>query len=238
VNSDNAIKLNRFVEQDVIYENPLSKPADVSDWVMEGDGVVSFPKGKMRQESLRPREAGQAGNIVHWCPTTFPDNISISWSFQPLTEPGLAILFFSALGRNGEDVLSGNLAKRVGPYDQYHHGDIDALHLSYFRRNPIENEFQTCNLRKSFGFHLVGQGADPIPTAGFVLKPYRIKVIKCGAHISFSIGYGDELLTIFTWEDDGETYGPILGAGKIGFRQMTPLIAEYSDLVVRRVDCC
>ena len=82
---------------------------------MEGDGVVTFPRGKMRQESLRPREAGQAGNIVHWCPLTFPDDISISWECQPLVEPGLAILFFSALGFNGEDILTAGLAERHGP---------------------------------------------------------------------------------------------------------------------------
>ena len=106
--------MNEFFERDVIYENALCQAADIAEWVMEGDGAVSFPRGKMRQESLRPREAGQAGNIVHWCPISFPDNISISWDFQPLTEPGLAILFFSALGHNGQDIVTGNLAKRNG----------------------------------------------------------------------------------------------------------------------------
>ena len=228
--------MSNFIERDVLYENSLSQAAEIAEWIMEGDGVVSFPKRKMRQECLRPREAGQAGNIVHWCPVTFPDNISISWDFQPLTEPGLAILFFSALGFNGEDILTANLAKRNGPYDQYHHGDFNALHVSYFRRNPKENEFQTCNLRKSFGFHLVAQGADPLPTVGFALNPYRIKVIKYGAQVSFHMGYNDESITIFSWEDDGNSYGPVLGKGKIGFRQMTPLIAEYSNLVVRKIE--
>ena len=48
--------------------------------------------------------------------------------------------------------------------------------------------------------------------------------------------YKDENITIFSWEDDGNSYGPVLGKGKIGFRQMTPLIAEYSNLVVRKVE--
>jgi hypothetical protein len=229
------VDMNNVVEGDVLYENALSQATDVTEWVMEGDGAVSFPRGRMRQETLRPREAGQAGNIVHWCPVTFPDNISISWEFQPLTEPGLAILFFSALGRHGEDILKDALAHRNGPYDQYHHGDLNALHVSYFRRNPLENEFQTCNLRKSHGFHLVAQGADPLPTVRFAPSSYRLKVIKCGAHMSFHMGYKDEDITVLAWEDDGDTYGPILGEGKIGFRQMTPLIAEYSNLVVREL---
>ena len=228
--------MDKYIEGETLYENPLARQEDVADWVMEGDGAVSFPKGRMRQESLRPREAGQAGNIVHWCPLNFPDGIAVSWEFQPLTEPGLAILFFSALGFNGEDVLSGGLAARNGPYGQYHHGDFNALHVSYFRRNPQENEFQTCNLRKSHGFHLVAQGADPLPTAGFALNPYRMKLVKCGAEVAFGMGYRDEELTVLRWTDDGRTYGPVLGPGKIGFRQMTPLIAEYSNLVVRKAE--
>ena len=67
--------MNEFIERDVIYENALSHAADIAEWVMEGDGAISFPRGKMRQESLHPREAGQVGNIVHWCPVNFPDNI-------------------------------------------------------------------------------------------------------------------------------------------------------------------
>ena len=50
------------------------------------------------------------------------------------------------------------------------------------------------------------------------------------------MAYKDELVTIFSWEDEGKIYGPVLGEGKIGFRQMTPLIAEYSNLVVRKVE--
>ena len=50
------------------------------------------------------------------------------------------------------------------------------------------------------------------------------------------MAYKDELVTIFSWEDEGKIYGPVLDEGKIGFRQMTPLIAEYSNLVVRKVE--
>ena len=82
---------------------------------------------------------------------------------------------------------------------------------------------------------MVAQGSDPIPTVGFALNPYRIEVIKCGTSVSFSIGYKNETVSVFSWEDDGKTYGPILDEGKIGFRQMTPLMAEYANLVVKEV---
>ncbi len=40
-------------------------------------------------------------------------------------------------------------------------------------------------------------------------------------------------LTILDWSDDGQMYGPVLGSGWIGFRQMTPMIGEYANFTVR-----
>ena len=42
-------------------------------------------------------------------------------------------------------------------------------------------------------------------------------------------------LTVFSWQDDGSTYGEVLGGGKIGFRQMAPMIGEYSNLRVYEI---
>jgi hypothetical protein len=213
----------------LLYTNPLAGPADVAGWRLEGDAHITFPNGRMRIENARDAGEGQAANLVYWCPEAFPDNIAVSWDFWPVREPGLCILFFAARGRQGEDLFDPALAPRAGIYNQYHHGDIDALHVSYFRRkNPSERVFHTCNLRKSHGFHLVAQGADPIPDVADATPPYRIQLIKAGPVVEFSI---DDLL-IFHWEDDGTTFGPILGDGTIGFRQMAPLIGEYANLTV------
>ncbi len=220
-----------------IYENPLASPADVDGFRMEGEGAVSFPLGRMRLEGTRNPQEGQKANIVYWCPQDLADNIAISWDFYPIREPGLCILFFAARGRNGEDLFDSSLAQRHGPYDQYHHGDIDALHVSYFRRkHPSERAFTTCNLRKSYGFHLVAQGADPIPSVPDAQGPYRIELIKAGPHVRFSIGQGEHpALELFHWVDDGQSTGPVLGGGRIGFRQMTPMIGEYANLKVHAV---
>lgn len=37
------------------------------------------------------------------------------------------------------------------------------------------------------------------------------------------------------WHDQGAVGGPALLGGKIGFRQMAPLVAEYANLVVRSI---
>lgn len=216
----------------LIYENPLSCEEDIKDFILEGSAKLTFPEGKMRMENAISAEAGQKANFVLWCNKDFPENIKITWKFKPIKEPGLAILFFAAKGIKGEDIFDGSLQKRTGEYPLYHHGDINAFHVSYFRRKePDERSFHTCNLRKSYGFYLVAQGADPIPDAADCSDDYLMEVVKNGNKVSFSING----LKVFEFEDDGETYGSLLGGGKIGFRQLAPMIGEYSELKVYEV---
>ena len=221
-----------------IYMNPLAQTSNIDGWRMEGEGKVSFPNGRMRLEGARDpgpdtdQAANQRANLVYWCSVEFQDNIFISWDFWPVQEPGLCILFFATRGRNGEDLFDSGLAPRSGPYDQYHHGDINALHISYFRRRyAAERRFCTCNLRKSHGFHLVAQGADPIPCVRDAAGPYHLEALKAGSRVRFRIND----LTIFDWSNDGQTYGPVLDSGWIGFRQMTPIIGEYANFTVRSI---
>ncbi len=224
--------MNQHEVGKILYENSLASESGVRDFRLEGDAAISFPQGRMRLKNKRGPEEGQAANYVLWCPELFPSDIAVSWDFYPIREPGLAMFWFAANGKDGKDLFDPSLAPRTGKYPQYHHGDINALHISYFRRNAGKaRTFQTCNMRKSYGFHLVCQGADPIPTVTYAEPPYRIQVIKAGAEVTFSIND----LQILCWEDDGESYGPVLGGGRIGFRQMAPLIAEYANLTVHEV---
>ena len=213
----------------LLYENPLRCEADVRDFIMEGSALVTFPNGRMRMENALSAMEGQRANYVFWCPEEFPADIRIEWDFRPVREPGLCMLFFAAKGRRGEDLFDPGLMKRTGEYPQYHHGDINAFHVSWFRRKePDERRFHTCNLRKSYGFYLTAQGGDPIPDVEDAMGPYLIAVEKKGAEITFFING----LEIFRFVDDGKTWGPPLGGGKIGFRQLAPMIGEYSDLRV------
>ncbi len=227
------INFSGFRLKELIYDNPLSCENDIRGFRLEGEARITFPNGKMRMENALDPELGQKANFVFWCPEDFPDNIAITWEFQPLREPGLSIMFFAARGINGEDIFDPRLKPRSGIYSQYHSSDINALHVSYFRRMLAdERAFHTCNLRKSKGFHLVCQGADPIPGVEDAKKPYKILLVKYGPEVFFAINS----LPIFHWIDDGKTYGDVLSGGKIGFRQMAPLIAEYSGLKVYSVE--
>jgi len=218
-----------MAEGKLIYENPLGSEADIKSFVLEGSAKLSFPEGHLRMENALSAEEGQKANYVLWCPEDFPSDVRVEWKFRPLKEPGLAILFFAAKGRNGEDIFDASLAERTGEYVQYHHGDINAFHVSYFRRKePDERALHTCNLRKSYGFHLVSQGGDPIPDADECRQMYKIALEKKGNIVRFLV----EDVEVFRYVDDGETYGPLLSGGKIGFRQLAPMIAEYADLKV------
>jgi len=150
---------------ELLYRNPLGGEADVRDFIREGQPVMSFPNGVLRLANGMAAVLGQTANYLLWCPQKFPGDIAFSFDFQPLEEPGLAMVWFCANGRNGRDLFDQSLAPRWGEYRQYHSGDINAYHASFFRRkNPVgERDFHTCNLRKSHGFHLVCQGADPLP---------------------------------------------------------------------------
>lgn len=213
----------------LIYENPLASSEDVRDFILEGEAALSFPLNRMRLESVKDPAEGQKSNYVFWCPVVFPADIRIEWEFRPIREPGLCIMFFAASGKDGEDLFSPKLARRTGEYDMYHHGEMDAYHLSYFRRRyPEERAFHTCNLRKSYGFHLVAQGADPIPGVEDASRAYRLQLEKRQGRISFAV----DGLTVLQWEDDGKAFGDVLGGGRIGFRQMAPLIGEYANLKV------
>ncbi len=220
------------LKKEPIYINKLESEEDIKDFVLEGKAEITFETGVMRMENALSESEGQKANYVLWCPVDFPPDVLITWDFRPVKEPGLAILFFAAKGRNGEDIFDPSLTKRTGEYPLYHHGDINAFHVSYFRRKEAdERAFHTCNLRKSYGFYLVAQGADPIPDASKDSEFYHLSLLKKKDEVSFFIND----LKIFSFSDTDPQYGEALKGGKIGFRQLAPMIGEYKDLTVYKV---
>lgn len=213
----------------LIYSNPLSCPDSLQDFLLEGRALTSFPEGCLRLENAESAELGQKANYVLWCRKVFPADMLLEIDFRPIREPGLAMLFFSAAGRGGQELFDPSLAPRTGEYVQYHHGDINAFHLSFFRRKEKdERSFHTCNLRKSYGFYLAAQGADPIPDAADADGFYTLSLLKQGPDVRFAVNG----LEVLSFRDDGETYGPLLGGGCIGLRQLAPMAGEYANLRV------
>ncbi|OBT68865.1 hypothetical protein VE03_02060 [Pseudogymnoascus sp. 23342-1-I1] len=221
----------------LLYRNALNTASDVADWISEGPVKTTSSISKDGGAVELSSSGSFDDHFTFWCPEVFPSNIRITWDFSPISEPGLAMLFFGASSVSSSEtnldasIFSPSHSKRSGAYPQYHSSDISTLHVSYFRRRwENERAFHTCNLRKSPGFHLVAQGADPLPPVVDAREAfYRIEVVKDGKSVKFSI----DGLELFNWvdEEDGTT-GPVVKGGRIGFRQMAPLVARYRNLEV------
>ena len=218
-----------------IYANPLRAPADVAGFVMEGEARVDFDTGRMRLKNARSAADGQASNFVYWCPESFPDDVEFRWNFWPLEEPGLCILLFAAQGLlpGGArvSVLDKRLKPRAGVYAQYTSSDVSALTMAYFRRRwPTEREFHLCNLRRAPGFQMLAQGPDPLPDVADASPPYRMRLQKRSDGVDFFMND----LPVMSWAQKPEHTGgegwP--AGGGVGFRQMAPLVAAYSDFEV------
>ncbi|MCL2363735.1 MAG: YesU family protein [Defluviitaleaceae bacterium] len=218
-----------------VYKNALASAADTKHFILEGTAKVDFPNGKMQLSSVLDPELGQAANYVYWCDQEFPSDALIEWEFTPLAESGLCIMFFSATNLTGGSVFDAN--PRTGRYEQYYNGDINAFHVSYNRTNAVRDVpkaegLRLCNLRKSKGFHMAAQGGDVIPELSLIRPPYPpflVSIVKRGPLVAFYI----EKILCFFYHDDGVTHGPLLGGGRVGFRQMSPMVGEYANLNVR-----
>ncbi|AZP03862.1 DUF1961 family protein [Jeotgalibaca ciconiae] len=214
-------------EETLIYDNALREEKDVQDWVEEGAIKRSFSGGLILENALSEK-LGDYAHWTFWIPQEFPSDIKIEWKFKPLREPGLCMVFFAAKGKNNQSIFSEALQRRTGYYPQYHHGDLNAYHLSYFRHKyETERAFRTCNLRKSYGFHFAAQGADPLPPVEDALEFYKVKLIKFQNRITFYIND----LKLLDWIDEGKNGKP-LNSGMVGFRQMAPMKAIYKDLKI------
>jgi len=222
--------MKKFKKGNCIYTNIFENKESIKDWNLEGQAAISFTKkGMLLKNELDSDLCGDSAHWVFWCPSDFQDKIIIEWDFLPLSNHGLCMFFFSAKGKNGESIFSRSIPKRHGIYPEYHSGAINALHLSYYRRKfQSERVFNTCNLRKSHGFHLVKMGADPIPSVENIIDSYHMKLIKYKEYVQF---YINDLL-VLDWQDNNQEFGEILEEGKIGFRQMAPMEAIYSNLYV------
>jgi hypothetical protein len=217
----------RRLRGDLVYENALDSPETTENWRMEGPGIVRHEEGWMHMESAEPDSQGNTGHIVHWCDEDFPADFLCEFEIQPESEHGLVILFFCAKGCEGKDIFDPSLAERTGIFGHYTGGDIDSYHVSYYANTPGAGQGRcTSNLRKNSGFYLVDQGPIGIPPAS--RDVHEVAVLKRGARVEVAVD-GRRLIR---WFDPGDRYGPVLGEGKIGFRQMKWMQARYRNLRV------
>ncbi|MBB3061258.1 DUF1961 family protein [Microbulbifer rhizosphaerae] len=206
---------------ELLYRADMSEPASVDGWVMEGPGVLAFDNGWMQMYS-----PGEEMHHVFWCPEDFPDAFVAEWEAQNLNpEAGLVIVFLAASGEGGQDIFDPGLPSRDGTFDQYTQGKIRSYHISYYANAAHNPGRGHANLRKNNTFTLLQEGGDGIPTRS--TKIHKVRLIKDRAHIAMYV----DGRKVIDYIDDGSNK-PVLGAGKIGFRQMKWTRFQYRNFKV------
>lgn len=210
----------------LIYENPLSSPQDLDGWVLEGPGNMDFENGWMKMYSSRPEAPNPYGHFVFWCDQDFPENFVAQWEYQLQSKFGLCIIFFSAKGLQGQSIFDPQLTPRDGVYTKYVRGDINCYGISYQANAEFDPARNTSNLRKNYGFYLAANG--PVGIHPGDTDNHKVTLVKNGAHIQMAV----DGRKIIDFTDDPKRLGPVLGAGKMGFRQMRWTVARYRNFKV------
>jgi hypothetical protein len=226
-NSSETFATSESKKGKLLYENRLATASDVKDWVLEGPAEIEFKDNWMYMFS-----PDEEGHHVFWCPEDFPANFIAEWELQNQeTDAGLCIVFFSALGNNGESIFDPTFPKRDGVFKQYTKSKyFNNYHISYYANTKDARAKEVAHLRKNSGFYKLQVGEQGIPVKSTEI--HKMRLVKEGAHITCFV---DERKVI-DWTDDGKEYGPVLKGGKIALRQMKWTHFRYRNFKVWSID--
>ncbi len=214
----------------LLYSSKMNNQASVKDWVLEGPAEISFEDDKMIMRSKIPNpQDGSTGHFNYWCPVDLPDSFVAEWEFQPLSERGVSLIHFAAKGQNGADIFAPSLSKRDGHFQQYANGDIMNYWIVFFSNNRRmrTTNYATTYLSKSSKSRLLEYGKIGVIPGD--MEFHKLRLLKDGAHLQLLVN-GEFCLD---FADPGsERWGPVLGAGKISFRQMAVTVGAYRNFNV------
>lgn len=210
-----------------VYATQFDSPQVLDDWRLEGGRQMSVADGHLvlQSDTESVRSESVANHLVCWLNREVPADFLLEFSVRPQNRHrGLNIVFFNARGINGESIFDPSLQPRDGTFAQYHSGDLNSYHVSYWAATR-----GSANLRKNHGFHLVTSGEDFI-TGGAPDQFQTVRLYKRGGAIRMTV---DGRLAL-AYDDDGRTYGPVHShSGWIGLRQMAHTHrCEYDHLVI------
>jgi hypothetical protein len=209
----------RWIPDDVdwahpIYATDFDSVDALKDWRLEGGHDMRVEGGKLILTSALGGEkpAADDNHLVCWLTRDAPADFLVEFQVCPEhRDRGLNIIFFNARGLRGESIFDPALAPRHGLFRQYHSGDLNNYHISYWA-----SDRGTVNVRKNAGFRLVATGRDLVgaaPAGTF----QTIRLYKRGGIIRLMV---DDVVSV-AFDDDGKTHGPVWShSGWIGLRQM------------------
>ena len=215
------------LRRNLIFSADWDSQHTLSHWAMEGPGeVVEATGNAMTLQTISDLASNLPGHFVYWSPAILPASFIAEWEFKPLSETGLAIVFFAAHGSGDRDIFDNSLRPRDGIFTQYTQGDLMSYHITYFAHLPLfQTGRPTSNLRKNSGFYLAAQGAVAVRPGTHDYQGLRL--IKQGSHIQFQTGER----VVIDWRDrDTARYGAPYSGGRFGLRQMAGTVGAYRGL--------
>jgi hypothetical protein len=107
----------------LLYRNTFNNSSALHGWVAEGPVNATVSNDTLTLAG----GGGPDDYFVYWLPEVFPDRIRITWEFQPIQEPGLAMFFFGATSVSGGSIFDPSLKPRNGSY----HSTTPATSVSF-----------------------------------------------------------------------------------------------------------
>lgn len=206
---------------EVLYATDFSEPPE--DWAVEGPLRLTHDGGRLVIDSMKPdAERPEHGHGTIWLPVRTPGTFVIDWTFEPLSDDGLAIVFFDARPRDRtiDDVLDPSLPRRDGGFNGYVAGALDSMHVSYYADPPHEPARGTINLRENKG--LILRAVAPAFLKGGD-GPVRMRLVR-DAEALWLLADGEAVM-------HAPLGGPVHG-GQVALRQMQWTRAAYDDLTI------
>lgn len=217
-------------EDKLFMSYPFSDESEMEDWILEGMGKLEIEDGWLHARSLKPDGDNSIhGHFVVWNKIKLPENFYAEWEYQPDSEHGLSIVFFSAHATDKETIFDPDLKPRDGQFSQYVNGDIHSYHVSYHANTPGVSR-KTANLRKNRGLFLLSNG--PVGVLPGSRKIHKIALLKNGGQIQLAV---DGKLCV-EFEDNGNHYKEIYKDGFFGLRQMKWTKSKYRNLKVYEIE--
>lgn len=198
----------KLVKEAELFDGDKRRPVPPGvDWVLEGEAEARIDDGKLVLQN-------QPGHLVFWQMKEFPADLLIEFAMSPAdSNKGLAIVFLAARGRDGGGIFDASQPRRDGVFKNYHSRDLDCYHTSYWACGSTGEARGTAHIRKNHGFHIVSVGKDFI--AGQGAGPHGVRILKLGPKLTVEVNGKIAV----QWEDDAK-FGPALGGGRVGLRQM------------------
>ncbi len=220
--SDEWAEFSTIEPNDLLWEETFD--GDLSNWVVEGPSDVRIEDGHLFVKSLTGEGAPHTGmpGVLVWRKDDLPADFLAEWDFTPVSEPeGFFLVFFAAKGRGGEDLFDSSLPTRNGEFPAYTQGAINCYHVSYCR-----NYQNSVNLRKNAGLTLVcSTELSAIRQSG---RTHHVELAKKGGYVRLRV----DGKVCLEWLDEGQTLGPVLGAGKFGLREVYDTEGYYDTIRV------